>query len=40
MVLPVGPAEAQTLTLVEKGSDGAVSHREVIPVRFTQLEVA
>jgi protein-L-isoaspartate(D-aspartate) O-methyltransferase len=40
MVLPVGPAEAQTLTVVEKGPDGAVSHREVIPVRFTQLEVA
>lgn len=40
MVLPVGPAEAQVLTVVEKGTDGTVSHRDVIPVRFTQLEVA
>jgi protein-L-isoaspartate(D-aspartate) O-methyltransferase len=40
MVLPVGPAEAQALTLVEKAADGTISHEAVIPVRFTQLEVA
>ena len=40
MVLPVGPAEAQFLTVVEKSSDGRVSQEEIIPVRFTLLEVA
>lgn len=40
MVLPVGPAEAQTLTVVEKTAEGDVSRREVMPVRFTELEVA
>ena len=40
MVLPVGPTEAQALTLVEKAADGTVSHEAIIPVRFTQLEVA
>ncbi len=40
MVLPVGPAEAQALTVVEKATDGTISQQEVIPVRFTELEVA
>ncbi len=40
MVLPVGPAEAQVLTAVEKGAEGTITQREFIPVRFTQLEVA
>jgi protein-L-isoaspartate(D-aspartate) O-methyltransferase len=40
MVMPVGPAEAQALTVVEKAINGTISHQEVIPVRFTQLEVA
>jgi protein-L-isoaspartate O-methyltransferase len=40
MVVPVGPAEAQALTVVEKAINGTISHQEVLPVRFTQLEVA
>ena len=40
MVLPVGPAEAQQLTVVEKSASGDLNVRDVIPVRFTQLEVA
>ncbi len=40
MVMPIGPAEAQALTLVEKATDGAIRQQEILPVRFTQLEVA
>jgi protein-L-isoaspartate(D-aspartate) O-methyltransferase len=39
MVLPIGPdGEVQQLSVVEKTSGGAVEVREVMPVRFTQLE--
>ena len=38
MVIPTGLADAQQLVLVEKDSKGAVSTRELIPVRFSQLE--
>jgi protein-L-isoaspartate(D-aspartate) O-methyltransferase len=38
MVLPLGVAEAQYLTVVHKDADGSVDLREVIPVRFTRLE--
>ena len=38
MVIPIGPAEAQHLTLVRKRSAGQIELREVLPVRFTQLE--
>jgi protein-L-isoaspartate(D-aspartate) O-methyltransferase len=38
MVLPMGPDEAQVLTVVVKDTDDAVSLRESIPVRFTRLE--
>ena len=38
IVLPVGPAEAQRLTVVEKDAGGAVESRVLIPVRFGQLE--
>jgi len=38
MVIPVGEAGAvQHLTVVEKGADGRVSTREVLPVRFVPL---
>ena len=38
MVIPVGPAHAiQYLTVVEKGKDGSVSKRIVLPVRFVPL---
>jgi protein-L-isoaspartate(D-aspartate) O-methyltransferase len=40
MVLPVGPPEAQELTVVEKNASGEIKTRAVIPVRFTQLEIA
>ena len=40
MVLPVGPEDAQQLTVVEKDAAGEVTTRAVLPVRFTQLEVA
>ena len=39
MVIPVGGPDVQQLTVVEKQADGAVTSREVMPVRFTQLEV-
>jgi protein-L-isoaspartate(D-aspartate) O-methyltransferase len=38
MVLPLGPAEAQMLTVVDKVPDGGIRRRELIPVRFSQLE--
>ncbi len=38
MVLPLGGKEVQQLSVVEKGQWGQVSTREVMPVRFTQLE--
>jgi len=38
MVVPIGPAEAQRLTLIRKDSEGQIERREVLPVRFTQLE--
>jgi len=38
MVIPIGPAEVQHLTLVSKDAGGQIELREVLPVRFTQLE--
>ena len=38
MVIPIGPAQAQQLTLVSKHHGGRIELREVLPVRFTQLE--
>jgi len=38
MAIPTGLAEAQQLVLVEKDSKGAVTTRELLPVRFSQLE--
>jgi protein-L-isoaspartate(D-aspartate) O-methyltransferase len=38
MVLPVGPAEDQRLTVVDKDATGKIQAREVIPVRFSGLE--
>ena len=40
MVIPVGGDEVQQLSVVEKGAGGDVSTRSVMPVRFTQLELA
>ena len=38
MVVPIGPAEAQRLTLIRKDSEGQIERRDVLPVRFTLLE--
>jgi protein-L-isoaspartate(D-aspartate) O-methyltransferase len=38
LVMPLGPPEAQHLTLVQKGADG-FRRRELMPVRFTELEI-
>src|SRR6266478_9094064 len=40
MVIPAGLADAQQLILVEKDSHGRVSMKEILPVRFSQLEGA
>ena len=38
LVLPMGPKEAQLLAVIDKGVHGRLETRELIPVRFTQLE--
>lgn len=38
LVIPIGAPEAQLLTLVSKDLGGQIELREVLPVRFTQLE--
>jgi protein-L-isoaspartate(D-aspartate) O-methyltransferase len=38
MVIPAGLADAQQLILVEKSGDGRVNMKEILPVRFSQLE--
>jgi protein-L-isoaspartate(D-aspartate) O-methyltransferase len=38
LVMPLGPTDAQQLTLLEKDVGDVVHSRTVIPVRFTQLE--
>jgi protein-L-isoaspartate(D-aspartate) O-methyltransferase len=40
MVIPAGLADAQQLILVEKDSLGRVTMKEILPVRFSQLEVS
>lgn len=38
MVLPVGPADDQRLTVIDKDAVGQIHTREVIPVKFSSLE--
>ena len=38
MVVPTGIPDKQTLTLVEKTAAGSLSAREILPVRFSELE--
>ena len=39
MVLPLGLAEGQRLTVIDKGAeDGRTRVRELIPARFSRLE--
>jgi protein-L-isoaspartate(D-aspartate) O-methyltransferase len=38
LVMPVGPAEAQRLTVIDKETAGGTCVRKLIPVRFSLLE--
>jgi protein-L-isoaspartate O-methyltransferase len=38
MIIPTGIPEKQALTLVEKTAKGAVSTRDILAVRFSELE--
>ena len=38
MVLPLGPPDAQRLTVIDKTSSGETRFRQHIPVRFSELE--
>lgn len=38
MVLPAGIPDRQTLILVQKSAAGSLSTREILPVRFSELE--
>ena len=38
MIIPTGIPEKQTLTLVEKSAAGKLSTRDILPVRFSELE--
>jgi protein-L-isoaspartate(D-aspartate) O-methyltransferase len=38
MVIPTGIPDKQTLILVEKSAAGSLSTREILPVRFSELE--
>ncbi len=39
MVLPIGGADVQQLSVVEKQGEAIAEVREIMPVRFTQLEL-
>lgn len=39
LVMPVGTEEVQNLTVFDKREDGTLASHEVMPVRFTKLEV-
>ena len=40
IVMPIGGDDVQQLSVIEKAEGGDLTRREVMPVRFTQLEVA
>ena len=40
LVMPLGDVEVQQITLIDKGNDGAVTTRQVIPAKFSRLEAA
>lgn len=40
IVIPIGGKEVQQLSVIEKSAAGEVKTREIMPVRFTELEVA
>ena len=40
IVIPIGGKQVQQLSVIEKSASGDVRTREIMPVRFTELEVA
>jgi len=40
IVIPLGGADIQQLSVIEKNGSGETGTREIMPVRFTQLELA
>ena len=38
MIIPTGIPEKQSLTLVEKAPSGSLAMREILPVRFSEME--
>jgi protein-L-isoaspartate(D-aspartate) O-methyltransferase len=40
MVIPLGGSDVQQLSVVEKAASGLVEVRQIMPVRFTQLELS
>jgi protein-L-isoaspartate(D-aspartate) O-methyltransferase len=38
LVMPLGPEEAQLLTVIDKTESGQIRARDIIPVRFSRLE--
>jgi protein-L-isoaspartate(D-aspartate) O-methyltransferase len=38
LVMPIGPAEGQRLAVFDKAASGTTERRDIIPVRFGQLE--
>ena len=40
LVIPLGGQDVQQLSVVEKSADGDIRTRAIMPVRFTQLELA
>ena len=40
MIVPTGVADHQVLTLVTKDAAGVISIRELLPVRFSELDDA
>jgi protein-L-isoaspartate(D-aspartate) O-methyltransferase len=38
MVIPTGIPDKQQLMVLEKSADGRLATREVLPVRFSELE--
>jgi len=40
LVIPAGLPDAQTLILVEKPRSSGITTKEILPVRFSQLESA
>ena len=40
IVIPLGGTEIQQLSVIENNGSGEIESRQIMPVRFTQLELA